>query len=90
MLTTAKSISRPFKLTNQPSTGASLSFLRVSYEHLLESSDVPQPSNRVQGHVRRDGRTTLKRAALNVAVRGNDGAVSPLQVVLTSLDREIS
>jgi hypothetical protein len=63
--------------------------LSVRDEHLLEASNVPQPSDRVKSHVRRGCRTTLKRAALDVPIRSNDRAVGPLQVVLTNLDSEV-
>ena len=63
--------------------------LRILDEHLLDTSNVPQASNCVQGQVRRDRRTTLKGAALHMSIRSDNRAICPRKMVFASLDGKV-
>ena len=61
----------------------------IGNKHLLKPSNVPSPSDCIEGQIRWNRRTTLERATLDMSIRRNNRPVPPLEVVGASLDREI-
>ena len=53
------------------------SLLRVCNEHLLETSDIPRPSEGVERQICWGGGSALKRAALNMTASSDDSSVGP-------------
>jgi hypothetical protein len=58
---------------------------RVRHKHLIEPSNIPSTGQRVQGNVRRHSLAPLERTTLDTATSN-----IALQMICTSLDREVS